>query len=171
MDESLETVKKEANKHELKKSVEEKIQQMEKLLQSQGLSLDIYKWNDLEELKEEAKQFGEYLKFRDHTEQRERDEAKIQELETSLAGCAQECEALREKSKKLETDRDEFILSIAEKEQSLFFQQKENEKQLQEIEEKTKVIKGLKERLRLQEREHQKLKSSRTQEYEALKEA
>ena len=72
MDESLETVKKEANKHELKKSVEEKIQQMEKLLQSKGLSL-------LEELKEEAKQFGEYLKFRDHTEQRERDEAKIQE--------------------------------------------------------------------------------------------
>ena len=38
----------------------------------------------------------------------------------------------------------------------------------QEIEEKTKVMKGLEERLRRQEREHQKLKSSRTQEYEAL---
>ena len=82
-------------------------------------------------MKAEAKQFGEYLKFRDHTQLQERNEAKIQDLETSLARCAQECEALREKSKKLETDRDEFILSIAEKEQSLFFQQKENEKQVQ----------------------------------------
>ena len=155
--ESLETVKKEADEQELRKLEREKIQQLEKLLESRMPSLGICRWEDLEA---ELERWREYLQLRNQTEQRERAE--------ELASCTQECEALQEKTKKLEAERDEFILSIAEKEQSLFFQQKQKEKQAEEIEEKAKVVKDLEERLCLQEREHEKLRASSTKKFEAL---
>ena len=79
----------------------------------------------------------------EHEQEKEADGKKSQELQMSLVCKTKECEALQNKSRKLEKEKEDLELSIAEKEQSLLIQREEDKKQAHEmtsrIEEKVKI--------------------------------
>ena len=71
-----------------------------------------------------------------HKREREREadgKKKTRELQMSLVRSTQECEALQNKSRKLEKEREDLELSIAEKEESLLIEREEDNKQAREM--------------------------------------
>ena len=103
---------------------------------------------------------------------RQADAKKVQELQMSLACSKQECEALQNKSVKLEMDREDLKLSITEREQSLIIQRGLHEKRIQEknkeIEKQEKSVKGLEARLCVQKSEQEQLRESYEKKVQAL---
>ena len=77
-------------------------------------------------------------------------ERKVQELKIELAHSKEECEALQNKSKKLEKEKEDLQLSIAEKEQSVIIQREEHAKKAQETSEQ------IEQTIEAQKREHEK---------------
>ena len=156
---------------ELKKEIEKKMEVVKDLEARLCLQKREYE-KEKDEVKKSAEEKDQKLsemeemlclEQKEHEKLREEYGKKVQELQTSWARSMQEYEALQwlqNKSKKLEKDKEDMNLSIAEKEESLKTQRLEHEKRIQEmndeIEKNVNVAKFLKARLCQQKSEYEK---------------